>query len=54
MSARKRGPACYTIDVDGQPASVRLGKPPEELGEDALETLRDIIRAARRKMEAGK
>lgn len=44
---------CYVLDVDGEPAQVRLGKPPEQLGDDELDAIRKVIRAARRLAKPG-
>ena len=44
---------CYTIDVDGEPASVRLAKAPADLAGPELEAIRDVIRTARRTLTNG-
>lgn len=49
---RRRPPACYTIDVDGDPVAVRLSAAPDELDDRELDAIRDVIRAARRRLEA--
>ena len=42
------GVQCYSIDVDGEPVTVRLAKSPAELSEEELEAIRGVIRTARR------
>lgn len=46
MTAR-RGPSCYVIDVDGEPASVRLSKPPEQLTAAEVDAACEAIRYTR-------
>lgn len=45
-------PRCYVIDVDGEPASVRLSKPPEQVDPAELDAVCDVVRDTRRLIEA--